>query len=500
MIHRNQAFLNKVNIVLDMLLVVGVYMLASWLRLNIFDGEEGNMAAVSGRTVILAFAYSLVLFLILSLFGFYNTTRTRRLAWKIRTIFLGVTLAIVIASALLFVFRLEDFSRGVLLVFYAGTLAAMIAKYALMRWVLDRVRERGYNLKHVLVIGTGKLAQQYKLDIEADPELGFNLVGFIGNRRRLPEELQEKHLGSFEMLDGELASPDIYEAVIALDPEDYTRIREIIAVCERNGVKYSVIPFYNDIIPSNPVIETIGQSKLINMRSNRLDNVGWQIVKRGADILISLAGLLVLSPLMLFIALGVKLSSPGPVLFRQTRVGFNRKEFRMLKFRSMRVNNEENTAWTKEADPRRTRFGQLLRKTSMDELPQLINVLKGDMSLVGPRPELPHFVELFKETVPFYMVKHQVKPGMTGWAQVNGYRGDTSIEKRIELDLWYIENWSVGLDIRILFRTVFGGMWNKEETGAVRSDHSDAEPGRGAESAAGGAAAPDGTAGGNPDR
>ena len=345
MIHRNQAFLNKVNIVLDMLLVVGVYMLASWLRLNIFDGEEGNMAAVSGRTVILASAYSLVLFLILSLFGFYNTTRTRRLAWKIRTIFLGVTLAIVIASALLFVFRLEDFSRGVLLVFYAGTLAAMIAKYALMRWVLDRVRERGYNLKHVLVIGTGKLAQQYKQDIEADPELGFNLVGFIGNRRRLPEELQEKHLGSFEMLDGELASPDIYEAVIALDPEDYTRIREIIAVCERNGVKYSVIPFYNDIIPSNPVIETIGQSKLINMRSNRLDNVGWQIVKRGADILISLAGLLVLSPLMLFIALGVKLSSPGPVLFRQTRVGFSRKEFRMLKFRSMRVSCGK-PAWT----------------------------------------------------------------------------------------------------------------------------------------------------------
>lgn len=317
----------------------------------------------------------------------------------------------------------------------------------------------------MLIIGTGALALQYKADIEADPELGFNVIGFIGSLKRLPEEMQDKHLGSFEMLDGELASPDIYEVVIALDPEDYSRIREVIAVCERNGVKYSVIPFYNDIIPANPVIETIGKSKLISMRSNRLDNVGWNILKRGFDIITSALALLLLSPLMLLIALGVKLSSPGPVLFKQTRIGYNRKEFRMLKFRSMKVNDAEETAWTTDADPRRTKFGSFLRKVSLDELPQLINVLKGDMSLVGPRPELQHFVEQFKETVPFYMVKHQVKPGMTGWAQVNGYRGDTSIEKRIELDLWYIEHWSAGLDVRILLRTIFGGMINKEETG-----------------------------------
>ena len=173
-------------------------------------------------------------------------------------------------------------------------------------------------------------------------------------------------------------------------------------------------------------------------------------------------GLILLSPLMLFIAIGVKLSSPGPVLFRQTRVGFNRREFQMLKFRSMRVNQEEKTAWTKDTDPRRTKFGALIRKVSLDELPQLFNVLKGDMSLIGPRPELPYFVEMFRESVPLYMVKHQVKPGITGWAQVNGYRGDTSVQKRIELDLWYIEHWSVSLDIRILLRTVFGGMINKE--------------------------------------
>ena len=462
MVRKNQAFLNRLNILLDLLLTVGAYLVSSWLRLDFLDGEESNMAAVSGRTVMLAFGYSLVLFMLLSLFGFYNTTRTRRLQWKIRTIFLAVTISILLASSLLFVFRLEDFSRGVLYIFYVSTIVLLIAKYALMRLVLRRFREKGYNLKHVLVIGTGTLARQYKEDIEAEPELGFSIKGFIGNRNRMKDP--EMHLGSFEMMDQELASPDIYEVVIALDPEDYFRIREIIGVCERNGVKYSVIPFYNDIIPANPVIENIGRSKLISMRSNRLDNVGWNIIKRGFDIIASVTGLILLSPLMLIIAIGVKLSSPGPVLFRQTRVGFNRKEFQMLKFRSMRINGEEKTAWTKDTDPRRTKFGSLIRKVSLDELPQLFNVLKGDMSLIGPRPELPYFVEMFRESVPLYMVKHQVKPGITGWAQVNGYRGDTSVEKRIELDLWYIEHWSVGLDVRILLRTVFGGMINKEET------------------------------------
>ena len=199
------------------------------------------------------------------------------------------------------------------------------------------------------------------------------------------------------------------------------------------------------------------------MRVNRLQNLGWAILKRSFDLFVSIVGIIILSPLFLILAIGVKRSSPGPILFRQTRVGYQRREFQMLKFRSMRQNDEENTAWTTNADPRKTKFGAMIRKFSLDELPQLFNIIRGDMSLVGPRPELPHFVEQFKETIPFYMVKHQVKPGMTGWAQVNGYRGDTSIEKRIELDLWYIDHWSAWLDIQILFKTVFGGMINTEK-------------------------------------
>lgn len=460
MIRKNQEFLNRVNILLDMSLVIISYLFASWLRLDIFDGSGDNMAAVNSRTILLAIAYSLVLFLLLSLMGFYNTTRTRRLIWKVRTIFLGVTLSILIASTFLFLFRLVDFSRGVLLVFYLATLFLLIGKYAFMRLVLSRFRGKGYNLKHVIVIGTGKLAQQYKKDIEAEPELGFHIKGFIGNQNLL--QSNETWLGSYATIDEQLSLLDINEVVIALDPEEYSKLWTIIPACERNGIKYSVIPFYNDIIPANPVIETIGRSKLINMRTNRLENVGWAILKRGFDIVASGLGLVILSPLMLIIAVCVKRSSLGPALFRQKRVGFQRKEFEMLKFRSMRQNDEENTAWTTKEDPRRTKIGSFIRKTSLDELPQLINVLKGDMSLVGPRPELPHFVEQFKETIPYYMVKHQVKPGMTGWAQINGYRGDTSIEKRIELDLWYIDNWSAWLDIQIMIRTIFGGAINKE--------------------------------------
>ena len=185
--------------------------------------------------------------------------------------------------------------------------------------------------------------------------------------------------------------------------------------------------------------------------------------KRLIDTVLSLIALIILSPLLLITALAVKISSPGPVLFKQERVGRNKQTFYMYKFRSMEVQppEEEKKAWTVKNDPRVTNFGRFMRKTSIDELPQLFNVLKGDMSLVGPRPERPFFVEKFKEEIPRYMIKHQVRPGMTGWAQVNGYRGDTSIRKRIEHDLYYIENWTLGLDVKILFLTVFKGFINK---------------------------------------
>ena len=243
--------------------------------------------------------------------------------------------------------------------------------------------------------------------------------------------------------------------VLAIPAEDNARVPGLISVCEKTGTKASIIPFYAAYLPSNPQIDDLDGLALINLRRIPLDNLGNAFLKRAEDILGSLVLILLTSPLMLIAAVGVKLSSPGPILFCQERVGRDKKVFRMYKFRSMRVNTKQQTGWSTDTDPRKTRFGALIRKCSIDELPQLFNVLRGDMSLVGPRPEIPFYVEQFKEEIPRYMVKHQVRPGITGWAQVCGFRGDTSIEKRIEHDLYYIENWNLLFDVKILLMTVF---------------------------------------------
>ncbi len=203
---------------------------------------------------------------------------------------------------------------------------------------------------------------------------------------------------------------------------------------------------------------------MINLRRIALDDAGAQILKRMMDVAGALALIVLTSPVMLIAAVGTRLSSPGPVIFTQERIGKDRKPFKMLKFRSMQVNSEADTAWTKPGDPRRTRFGAFMRRYSIDELPQLFNVLKGDMSLVGPRPEIPLYVDHFKYSIPLYMVRHRVRPGITGWAQVNGLRGDTSIEKRVDYDLYYIDNWSVFFDLKILLMTPFRGIVNPQET------------------------------------
>ncbi|MNJ56292.1 UDP-glucose:undecaprenyl-phosphate glucose-1-phosphate transferase [compost metagenome] len=202
---------------------------------------------------------------------------------------------------------------------------------------------------------------------------------------------------------------------------------------------------------------------MINVRDIPLDMAANRLVKRAFDIVFSLFAIIITSPVMLFVVIGVKLTSPGPVIFKQERMGLNRRTFQMYKFRSMKVLPEgmADTGWTTENDPRRTKFGAFIRKTSIDELPQFFNVLAGHMSVVGPRPERPYFVDQFREEVPKYMVKHHVRPGITGWAQTHGLRGDTSIEERIQHDIFYIENWSMLLDIKIIIRTILHGFVNK---------------------------------------
>ena len=304
------------------------------------------------------------------------------------------------------------------------------------------------------------MAQRYIRNVESSPWLGIHVADCFPPDENLLGRLEKR-----------LHGVGIDEVILALEPDEIGVTQSVIEVCEKCGTKICVIPFYNDVIPTRPTIDMVGEIKLIQLRTTPLDDPLNAFVKRTFDAAASFFLLILLSPLFLFLAAAIKLSSPGPIFFKQERIGLNKKTFVMYKFRSMKVNDKQDTAWSTSTDDRRTWIGALMRKTSLDELPQLFNTLKGDMSLVGPRPEIPYFVEQFRETVPLYMVKYQVRPGMTGWAQVNGYRGDTSIPARVEHDLWYIENWSVGLDIKILFMTAFGGMVNSEKVSIAPKSH-----------------------------
>lgn len=473
MIKKNQRILNFINFVSDGLIVLFSYLFSSWLWLQVLQNNTNNVAIiVSFRqgTGFAAILYAVVMTIILALLGIYAPVRARRFRNDVIAIVESSVLGALSIGTILYLFRVQEFSRGVLGLFSFTSIILLCLKRLLLRKILVAMRRRGFNQKHVIVIGTGPLAYQYKSSIADAPELGYHIDGFVGPSSK-ENSMLKPILPDLNDLDVLLRKPDIDEVVIALEPSQKDDIYKAIRLCEKNGTKVSILPFYNEVIPAYPTIEIIGKSKLICLRSNRLDNLGYAFIKRAFDVIISSILLVVLSPLLLITALGVRLSSPGPILFKQERVGLNKRVFSMLKFRSMRVNAEETSGWTRRDDPRRTRFGSLLRKLSIDELPQLVNVLKGDMSLVGPRPEVPYYVDQYRERIPSYMVKHQVRPGLTGWAQVHGYRGDTSIEARIQHDVWYIENWSLSLDLKIIILTIWGGWYNREEAHKDKDGH-----------------------------
>ena len=455
MIQKNQRLLNRLNALSDAGLVLLSYLLATWLWLDVINRDQVNLAHIRGLgsgALLAAVIYAAWTVLLLWGFRVYRTSRTHQERLQAGRILAGNVIALLTAASVLYLFRLQEFSRGVLALYFIFSSTALIVKRAVVQAVLRCARSRGYNLKHMLVIGGGEMAQRYIRNVESSPWLGIHVADCFPPDENLLGRLEKR-----------LHGVGIDEVILALEPDEIGVTQSVIEVCEKCGTKICVIPFYNDVIPTRPTIDMVGEIKLIQLRTTPLDDPLNAFVKRAFDAVASFFLLILLSPLFLFLAVAIKLSSPGPVFFKQERIGLNKKTFVMYKFRSMKVNDKQDTAWSTSTDDRRTWIGALMRKTSLDELPQLFNTLKGDMSLVGPRPEIPYFVEQFRETVPLYMVKHQVRPGMTGWAQVNGYRGDTSIPARVEHDLWYIENWSVGLDIKILFMTAFGGMVNSEK-------------------------------------
>ncbi|QAT41928.1 undecaprenyl-phosphate glucose phosphotransferase [Aminipila luticellarii] len=458
MIKENQKILNQFNIFTDGVVILLSMVLAYAVRFLVFQGEAGHIT-LKGYISLGVVVIPLYL-LIYAGFGMYESFRRKDFSKELGLIIKGNLLGIIILLTCLFVFKKIDLSRWTLIIFLVLNILGTTLKRYIMRDILKNYRRKGYNIKHIILIGDGPLARDYLHTISKHKSLGFSIMGYIAAGRRFKEL---RYLGDFsnvyETID--LFNPD--EVVVALEAEEFHLLPDIISGCEKSGTKLCVIPFYSKYMPAKPYMDEIDGIPLINMRRIPLDNLLNALAKRSMDILGSILLIAITSPVMLAASIGIKLSSPGPVIFKQERIGLNKKPFTMYKFRSMRVNPIERTGWTTLDDPRKTKFGSFIRKCSIDELPQFFNVLKGDMSLVGPRPELPFFVEQFKEKIPLYMVKHQVRPGITGWAQINGLRGDTSIEKRIQYDIYYIENWNILFDIRILFLTLFKGVVNGEK-------------------------------------
>ena len=450
MIKENQKLLNITNAILDGALIFLSFCFAYFIRFQMLSGTDalGFYTYLQLSTVIvpsLLFLYALV--------GLYDSFRGKRFTKELEMILQANTIGMIALLAVQYIMWNVHVSRMVLAIFYVLATGSVSVKRWAMRKLLKHYRSLGYNQKHVLIVGSDKSALRYYSAIRKDLTLGLTPAGYISATNKALGKL--RRLGGFDKLEEVLTNLEVDEVVAALSLEETSYIAQVIQDCEKHGVKLSLIPFYADYMSSHPYIDEVNGIPLMNIRRIPLDNKANAFVKRSMDIVGSLILILLSSPLMLIAAIGTKLSSPGPVIFKQKRVGLNKKIFTMYKFRSMRVNDRETSGWSTNQDPRKTKFGAFIRKCSIDELPQFFNVLRGDMSLVGPRPELPHFVEQFKESIPLYMVKHQVRPGITGWAQVNGYRGDTSIEERIRHDIFYIENWSPLLDIRILLMTVF---------------------------------------------
>ena len=465
MIRDNQKTFNQLHVVLDGLLIAASYILAWYCKFVWINMETAGTGALDQGTYFSFLYYIIPGYLIIYYFsGLYYSKRYSSARRETANLIKANVIGLVILFSSIYVFKIKDVSRGMIMYFFFISLTIEMTERMLIRKALRGIRRRGYNTKYVLLVGYSRAAEKYIDRILENPQWGYVVCGILDDRIPAGTLYRGvKVLGKLGNLEIVLPENKLDEIGVTLALQDYGMLEEIVNICEKSGVHTKFIPDYNSVIPSSPYIEDLTGLTVVNIRHVPLSNTGNALIKRMADVVGSLLLIILFSPLMIICALLIRITDRGPAIFTQERVGLHNRNFMMYKFRSMRlqVSDEELKCWTKKGDPRVTSIGRFIRRTSLDELPQLFNVLKGDMSLVGPRPERPQFVEKFKEDIPRYMIKHQVRPGMTGWAQINGYRGDTSIRKRIEHDLYYIENWSIGFDIKILFLTLFKGFINK---------------------------------------
>lgn len=465
MIRRNQNILSQIYAVCDFLVIQLIFVISWWYKF-----ESPWIDSKDHLPFETYFAWSLAFGVITLFIGifmqFYSPKRKKRFSYEALKIIQVQMISFLVLLSGLFFFKAVHISREFLAIFLVLNIFGIgFYRYG-VKLALKRLREKGYNKQFMLIIGAGSLGRRFYDNLQQHPELGFEIVGFL-------DDFQSEHevryggykpiLGKINELEYILHEVMIDEVIIALPLNAHEKFGKIISICEKAGIRSMIIPDFYDYLPARPHFDNFAGIPLINVRDIPLDNLNNRILKRLFDIVFSSIAIIITLPLMVLVAIGIKLSSPGPIIFKQERVGLNRRSFPMYKFRSMKVMNSEivDKGWTVENDPRRTKFGAFLRKTSLDELPQFFNVIMGHMSVVGPRPERPYYVDQFKEEIPKYMVKHHIRPGITGWAQSNGLRGDTSIKERITYDIFYIENWTFLFDIKIIYQTIWNGLVNK---------------------------------------
>lgn len=464
MIQDNQKNFSRLQMLIDAIVIAVTYVLA-WMIRFIGPFAYSAVRVLAFEEYMFALIFIIPGYLLLyQAFTLYEPLHMQGRRLVLANIIKANVLGLLLIVFSLYMMGESDFSRLTVYIFCVINIFAEWGVRLFIFSMLRKMRKRGLNQKQMILVGYSRAAEEYIDRIQQNPQWGYVVRGILDDNVPAGTAYNGiKVIGRIANLSVILPANRLDEIAITLGLSEYYRLEEIVGMCEKSGVHTKFIPDYNKIIPTKPYTEDILGLPVINIRYVPLSNTFNAMVKRLMDVVGAIMAIIVSSPVMLLMCILIKLTSPGPLIYRQERVGLHNKNFWMYKFRSMEIQPEaeEKKAWTVKNDPRVTGIGKFMRRTSIDELPQLFNILKGDMSLVGPRPERPFFVEKFREEIPRYMVKHQVRPGLTGWAQVNGYRGDTSIRKRIDCDLYYIENWSIGFDIKILFLTIFKGFINK---------------------------------------
>lgn len=473
MIKDNQKLLNILHMIIDILILVGSYLGAYYLRYDDTVSlliQHGIISPPTGYIMPPVYYVSMLIFLVpcyLLIYNFcdlYNPKRAKGIRSELYSVLKANVFGIVYTAAVLYFMKQTNYARLFIGIFFILNFTLDYFFRVTVHRILKSMRRHGHNQKHVILVGYSRTAVHYIDRLRSHPEWGYYVHGILDDNQDPDFEYRNvKNIGKISSLESLLATNKYDEIAITLSIDEYSKLESIVNICEKSGVHTKFVPDYNNIIPTIPYTEDLDGIPVIHMRNVPLSASFNRFIKRCVDIFGSLFAIVLFSIPMLITAIIIKTTSKGPLIFKQTRVGLHNREFEMYKFRSMTVQTEETEreAWTVKNDPRVTKIGKFIRKTSIDELPQLFNVLKGDMSLIGPRPERPFFVQKFREEIPRYMIKHQVRPGMSGWAQVNGLRGDTSITKRIEYDLYYVENWKLSLDIKILIMTFYTGFINK---------------------------------------